>query len=155
MPSHHYKVMTNAFSREHLLDQGTKNGVRWEENGHEGVNWMRFSGALDKHLSANQDFHTDDADVATLKQMHDQYKQLRETHKQTMIPHVRGAMQRLKEKDTSNTGSHHTEYLQQAYAHLDANGGHHWAEKVSTLQGLNSKIKGIAKRLSDKGVKVE
>ena len=58
MTSHHYKVLTSAFSRTHLLDQGTKNGVRWEENGHEGVNWMRFSNALDKHLSANQPFPT-------------------------------------------------------------------------------------------------
>lgn len=155
MASHHYKVLTSAFSRTHLLDQGTKNGVRWEENGHEGVNWMRFSNALDKHLSANQPFHTDDADVQTLKQMHQQYTQIRETHKKTMIPHVRGAMQRLKEKDTTGMGKHHTEYLQQAYAHLDANGGHHWAEKVSTLHHLNSKIKGLTERLSAKGIEMK
>ena len=151
----HHKVLTNAFSRDHLMEHGMPNGVKWEESNHEGVNWMRFSNSLNRHLQDGNDFHTDGADAQQLQQMHKQYTNLKESHKQSMIPHVRGAMKKLKMDDQSDTSKHHTEYLQDAYKHLDANGGHQWAEKVQTLNHINGKLKDIGGRLQNMGIDVK
>lgn len=140
-----YKVLTNSFGRDYLLDQGKQNGVSWAEDKHEGKNWMRFSRALISHIDKGQPFDTDNADPDMLQQMKDQYHQLRDMHKQTMIPLLRGAMAKL-HSDGDGTKSP-MDYLPEAYKHLDANGGHVWADKLMTLQHLNKQIKGISDRL--------
>lgn len=146
----HHKVLSNAFGREHLLEQGKRNGVQWQEDSHEGVNWMRFSGAVSRHMDEGKDFHIDDSDPALLNQMLTHYKLLKEMHKRTMVPHVRAAMQKLR-MDSNDGSKGDMDYLNEAYAHLDANGGHHWSEKVSGLHSLNHHINHLTERLSKMG----
>lgn len=146
-PMMQYKVLTTAYSRAHLLDQGKKNGVDWEEDKqNEGINWLRFSTALIKFFKAGNSFYTDDSDAESLQLMLNNYKSIRELHKRTMIPLVRAAMSKL----ASNTGTHVVrpmELLPEAYKHLDNYGGQDWSNKVSTLVQLNNSIKYLTKRL--------
>lgn len=147
---HQYKVLTNALGREHLLEHGVNNGVDWNEDSHEGVNWMRFSRALVTHLDQGKQFDVDHVDPNILNKMAQHYMNLRELHKQTMIPHVRAAMSRLRSQDVS-THKGDMEYLHDAYDHLDKHGGHDWAEKVRTLHHLNTKIDEIQGKLERRG----
>lgn len=148
----HYRVLSNAYGRKELLEMGKNNGLSWQEdNGREGVNWMRFSRALVKHLDEGKHFDTDSTDTESLQSMLDQYTQLRDMHKQTMIPHVRAGLSKLHAKGEI-TSKDPMEYLPQVYDHLDANGGHIWAEKVRTLSNLNSQIKNITEKLSTRQV---
>lgn len=145
----HYEVLKNAHSREHLLEHAKNNGVSWDEHHqHEGVNWMRASGSLVDHLDKHEDFHLDDMDLDTANSMLDNYKQLREHHKSTMYPHLRSAMAKLhSEKADANTPP--LSLLDEAHAHLDANGGHVWREKVNTLSHFNRKIKYLDGRIQN------
>jgi len=149
----HYKALTNAYGKDHLLEQGRINGVDWQEHSHEGVNWMRFSGALHRHLDGGKDFHVDNTDPQTLATMLGHYKGLRDAHKQTMIPHVRAAMAKL-HADGGDGSKGPMDYLHEAYSHLEANGGHHWSEKVHSLNHLNNHISKLTDRLGGMGYKV-
>jgi hypothetical protein len=44
------------------------------------------------------------------------------------------------------------DYLQDAYNHLDANGGAVWGEKLNTLHHLNKQIKKLSDKLTSKQV---
>ncbi|MMZ43535.1 hypothetical protein D1872_50910 [compost metagenome] len=149
----HHSALTTAYNREHLVERGRANGVDWQEHGHEGINWMRFSTALHKHLDDGNEFHMDNDNPETLKQMLGHYTALRETHKQTMVPHIRAAMAKLHADHGDGTMSH-MDFLDQAYEHLEANGGHHWAEKVSVLSSLNKHINRLTDRLTKMGHQV-
>lgn len=140
-----YGILTNAYSRSHLIDQGKQNGVDWEESNDEGINWLRFSTALVKFLEAGNELHTDNADEGTLRSMFDNYNSIRELHKKTMIPHLRAAMSKL----SSDRGSEvrPMELLSEAYAHLDKYGGSTWADKVHTMSRLNTHISNLSRRL--------
>lgn len=141
-----YKVLKNTFDRESLLEQGKQNGVSWKEDKHDGVNWMRFSNALISHIDKGQPFDCDNADQGMVQQMKDHYHQLRDMHKQTMIPHIRGAMAKLyQDGDKSKSPM---DYLSEAYNHLDANGGSVWGEKLNTLHHLNTQIKKLSDKLT-------
>lgn len=147
---HQYHVLSNAYHKDHLIGQGEKNGIHWEKNDHEGVNWMRFSHALCQHLEGGNVFPIDDADPEILQDMLKQYIQLRDLHKRTMIPHIRSAMSKL-HSDRNDANLRPIDLLKEAHEHLSANGGHEWAEKVSTLTHLNSHISKLHKRLNDLG----
>lgn len=147
---HQHKVLTNVYSKEHLMEQGKKNMVAWNESNHEGVNWMRFSNALANHLDNGKDFHTDDHDVQGMKKMLEHYTALKELHKQSMVPHVRAAMTKLHSESTDTTKGL-MDHVKDAYVHLDANGGHVWAEKVSTLNHINKQINHLSSRLEKLG----
>jgi hypothetical protein len=146
-----YKVLAQAYSRSHLLDQGKKNGVDWDEDTkNEGINWLRFSIGLIKFLDAGNDFHTDNADEASLQAMLKNYQDIMELHKKTMVPHLRAAMSKL-QADKGTADSRPMEMLQEAYKHLDQYGGSAWADKVSTLSNLNSRVKNLSARLGKPG----
>lgn len=145
---HLYNVLTTAFDRDHLLQRGKDQGVGWNEDNHEGVNWMRFSRSLTRHLSDGKEFHVDETDPGTLQHMVDHLCHIRDLHKQTMVPHVRAAMTKLQSDDQTGNHKHYMEYLSNAYNHLDANGGHVWLEKVNTLRGLNSHINKLKHRIA-------
>lgn len=147
---HEYKVLTGAFGRDDLLEQGKNNAVNWQEDKHEGVNWLRFSRALIDHIDQGKPFHMDDADPEMLNQMLDQYHQIRDMHKQTMVPHVRAAMSKIHSL-RGDTSADPMSYLNEAYDHLEANGGHSWAEKVRTLTNLNNHIKKLSDRIHSTG----
>lgn len=141
-----YKVLTSAYSREHLIDQGTKNGINWDESKDDGVNWLRFSKALQSFLDANNDFYNDDADKATLTALLRSYTQIRELLKKTMIPHLRAAMSKLVSDDPTSI-NHPMEYLPEAYKLLDRTGGISWSHKINSLKHTNDQIKHLNKRL--------
>jgi hypothetical protein len=142
---HEFKVLSNAYDKNSLIEQGKQNGVNWTEDKHEGKNWMRFSSALVRHLDEGNDFDIEDSNPDSLNQMKDLYHQLRDLHKQSMVPHVRAAMSKI-HSEKGDDSKHPMDYLDDAYNHLDANGGHIWAEKVRTLNHFNQQIK----KLSDK-----
>ena len=146
---HHYKALTEAYPQEHLIEQGKLNGISWDEHNHSGINWMRFSRALTHHLDSGKEFHHDNAHPEGIKTMLSHYSQLREVHKQSMVPHVRAAMVKL---HSANSSMHPDELLSAAYKHLEANGGHAWAEKVATLHNINTQIGKLSSRLKDLGV---
>jgi len=146
-----HKVLSNAYSRKHLMEQGKKNNIPWEEHtGHEGVNWMRFSGSAVNHLNQGKSFHMEDTDPNVLRQVLNHYTQMKELHKQTMVPHVKAALQKLHENGGDKTKSH-MDYLPEVYAHLDKNGGHYWSEKVHALHSLNNHIEHMTTKLKDLG----
>jgi len=149
----HHAALTNAYNREHLLENGKANGIDWQEHSHEGVNWMRFSTALHRHLDEGNEFHMDNSDPETLKMLLSNYKNIREIHKKTMIPHIRAAMAKLHSEHGDGSLSH-MDFLDKAYEHLEANGGHHWAEKVNSLVSLNRHINSLTERLTKMGHEV-
>lgn len=149
----HHKALTNAYHKDHILSQGRVNGVDWQEHKHEGVNWMRFSTALQRHLDEGKEFHMDNTDPEALKQMLAGYQSIRDSHKSTMIPHIRAAMAKLHSEHNDGSLSH-MHFLDKAYEHLEANGGHAWAEKVSVLSSLNKHINKLTERLKSMGHEV-
>lgn len=145
---YHYAVLRNAFSRQGLMDHGVSNGVQWDEDSHEGVNWMRFSRSLCRHLNDDKPFHTDNLDLDTIKKMHSHYTQLRDLHVKAMIPHVKEGLRYLQQQDV-NTHKHPNEYLPEVYKHLKENGGHHWNHKIRTLVHINSRLKALGERMTN------
>ena len=143
---HDFEVLSNAHSRDALLEHSKNNGVHWEEHSHPGVNWMRASGSLTRHLDNKKDFHTDNLDRETTMSMLDSYTRLREDHKKTMVPSLRSAMAKI-HSDKGDTHAHPMDYLDDAHKHLEANGGHVWASKVHTLKHLNTQISHLSTRL--------
>jgi len=150
MGKHQYRALRNSVSREHLLQQGINNRLHWDEDKHEGVNWMRFSNALVNHLNEGKDFHLDDTDSSSLKAMLHHLSQAREYHKQTMIPHIKATMSKLYSESTDTTRNL-MDYIHDAHKHLEANGGHHWAEKLRTLSHMNKHIDSLTKRIREMG----
>jgi len=146
---HHYNALVSAYPRDHLMEQGKLNGITWEEHNNEGINWMRFSRSLQTHLDSGKDFYPDNAHPEGIKTMLNHYVQLRELHKQSMVPHLRAAMSKLhlERGNSSDTKG----LLDDAYKHLEANGGHIWAEKVSTLHNINTQISKLSNRLKEIG----
>lgn len=144
---HDFDVLSNTHSRESLIEHAKNNGVHWEEHHHPGVNWMRASGSLVRHLDNKKDFHTDNLDLDTAKGMLDNYSQLREHHKKTMVPHLRSAMAKI-HSDKGDPKAHPMDYLEDAHAHLEANGGKVWAEKLHTLRHLNHQVHHLSSRIS-------
>lgn len=129
------------------MEQGTKNGIIWEESNNTGVNWMRFSHALCKFLEEGNEFDVDDSDPQSLQEMLEYYTKLRDMHKKTMIPLVRSTMTKLySERGDSNLRP--IDLVKEAQKHLDANGGTGWSKKVSTLSSINAQIKAINNKLS-------
>lgn len=147
---HHYSALTTAYPREHLLEQGKLNGIKWDEHNHEGVNWMRFSHALHHHIDSGREFYPDNAHPEGIKTMLNHYTHLRELHKQSMVPHVRAAMSKL-HAERGQSSTHPNDLIHDAYKHLDSNGGHVWTEKVATLHQLNTQIGKLSNRLKDLG----
>lgn len=140
-----YGVLVSAYSRNHLLDQGRKNGVTWDEDNDEGINWLRFSMALVKFLNEGNAFYTDDADEETLNRLLESYSQIREIQKKLMIPHLRAAMSKISSE--RGTDVEPMEVLQEAYELLDRCGGTVWADKVQNLVGINKNIANLNTRL--------
>lgn len=145
-----HRVLANAYGRRHLIEQGKKNNIPWEESSHDGVNWMRFSGATINHINQGRDFHMEDSDPTLLRNMIVHLTKMKEMHKQTMVPHVRAALHKLHENG-GDPNKNPMDYLPEAYAHLEANGGHHWAEKIHTLNSLNAHISRMTKKVKDLG----
>jgi hypothetical protein len=149
----HHAALTGAYDKSHLLEHGRSNGIDWQEDGHEGVNWLRFSTALHRHLDGGGQFHLDNGDPEALKTMLNNYRGILDAHKKTMVPHVRAAMAKLYMEHGDGSKSH-MDFLKDAYEHLEANGGHQWAEKVSVLSNLNKHVNSLTERLSNMGHKV-
>ena len=146
---HHYNALTEAYPKDHLMEQGKLNGIHWEEHDHPGVNWLRFSAALQRHLDSGKDFYPDNAHPEGIRTMLNHYVHLRELHKQSMVPHIRAAMSKLYMDRGSNGNPE--DLLPETYKHLEANGGHVWADKMSTLHQLNSQIAKLSDRLKSSG----
>lgn len=145
-----HRVLSHAYSRSHIIEQTRKNSIPWEESGHEGVDWMRASGAVVNHLNQGRDFHLEDTEPEKMRQVLSHYTTMKEMHKETMIPHVKAALGKL-HQDGGDPSKNPIDYLPQVYAHLDQNGGHHWAEKVHTLHSLNRHIANLTTKLKDLG----
>lgn len=143
---HDFEVLANTHSRDALIEHAKNNGVHWEEHSHPGVNWMRASGSLSRHLSNGKDFHTDNLDRDTTMSMIKNYHEIREAHKKTMIPHLRSAMAKI-HNDKGDPNAHPMDYLDDAHAHLEANGGKVWSDKIHTLRHLNHQIQHLSHRL--------
>ena len=47
--------MLGSHSRDEVMDFAKKNGVQWVEHSHVGINWMRASIAIQKHIDSNGD----------------------------------------------------------------------------------------------------
>lgn len=47
--------MLGSHSRDEVMDFAKKNGVQWTEHSHVGINWMRASIAIQKHIESNGD----------------------------------------------------------------------------------------------------
>lgn len=45
--------MLGSHSRDEVMDFAKKNGVQWSEHSHAGINWMRASIAIQKHIDSN------------------------------------------------------------------------------------------------------
>ena len=45
--------MLGSHSRDEVMDFAKKNGVQWAEHSHVGINWMRASIAIQKHIDSN------------------------------------------------------------------------------------------------------
>lgn len=145
--SQEYEVLSGANSRDSLIEHAKRNGVKWEEHPHEGVNWMRASRAMVRHLNSGKQIDTDDMDPETIKVMLDHYKVIRDHHKKTMVPHVRSAMYKLY-SEKGDPSLNPTDLINEAHAHLRENGGRVWAEKVSTLSHLNNQISKLSEKLA-------
>ena len=48
-------LLSSGHSRNSLIEFAKKNGVTWKESDHEGVNWMRASMAIQKHMENHPD----------------------------------------------------------------------------------------------------
>lgn len=140
-----YKILTSSYSRSHLLDQGKKNGVSWEEDKNEGINWLRFSVALIKYLNDGNEFYTDDADEETLNKLLECYNQIKEIQKKLMIPHLRAAMSKISSERGTDVAP--MDVLNDAYKLLDQSGGKVWSDKVQSLVSINQAISGLNSRL--------
>lgn len=44
-------LLGKGYSREDIMEQAEKSGVTWKKNDHAGINWMRASMAIQKHLN--------------------------------------------------------------------------------------------------------
>lgn len=141
-----YEVLARTHSREALLKYAIDNGVQWEESNHPGVNWMRASASIIEHLNNNKAFFTDNITPEIAQQLLDMYAKVELLHKKTMIPHLRSAMQKLKEEDSA-TASHSMDKLADAHIHLAANGGSVWADKIFILRTLHTQMKFLEERV--------
>lgn len=146
---HQYKVLTSANGRDQLLEHAKANGVHWEESPHEGVNWMRASKGIIRHLDNGKEFDTDNMPAENIQTMLDHYKVLRDHHKESMVPHLRSAMAKL-HADKGDPSLNPMDLLDEAHVHLKANGGKVWAEKLNTLNHLNTQIRNLTTKLNKK-----
>ncbi|AYP68561.1 hypothetical protein EalM132_00047 [Exiguobacterium phage vB_EalM-132] len=135
----HHRVIANNFHRSDVIDHAKRNGVQWETNNHEGVNWMRASTAIVHHINNGGDFHTEHTDVETAKKMLHHYESLRELHKKDMVPHIRSTVAKLYH-ESADKHIPNEELVDKAHEHLEANGGHIWSAKMHTLRHLNTSI---------------
>lgn len=142
-----YQVLSNTHSRESLLNYAQQNGIQWDEDNHEGVNWLRASSAIVRHLENKKEFITDNLTPALIEELHQKYTELSEIHRRTMIPHLRSAMQKLKEE--GDGASQDMDMLEEAHIHLAANGGAVWADKLFMLRAINSQLEYLEKRAKD------
>lgn len=142
----HHKVLSSNFHRSDIIEHAKKNGVQWEQDSHEGVNWMRVSHAIVNHVNEGKDFHTDHVDSDTHQKMLEHYTSLRDLHKKDMIPHIRSTVAKLY-SESPNKQLSNQELVDMAHEHLDANGGHVWAEKMHTLRHLNTHIENLKNKL--------
>ncbi len=147
---HQYQVLSNAHGREQLMEHAKANGVNWEPHSHDGVNWMRASTGMVRHLEDGKDFDTDQMDEHSIRTMLDHYHVIRDKHKQTMIPHLRSAMAKL-HADKGDPSLNPMDLLDDAHEHLKANGGQAWAEKTNNLNHLNSQINTLTSKLTKMG----
>lgn len=134
-----FDTLVNAYSPDFLMEQGKAQGIQWNEDSKKEINWFRFCQALMGFLKGGSHLDLSGIDEDTAGQMLDHYTQLRELHKQSMIPHLRDAMSKLyaEASDPSKTPE---DYIQGAYEHLENKGGRAWADKISTLTHLNTQI---------------
>src|SRR5690606_4479580 len=137
---HQYRILTNAHSREHLLEYAKSNGIQWEEISDEGINWMRASIAIVRHIDSGKEFDMDNIDEQTAQAMLEHYKSLKQFHKQTMVPLLRSAMAKLY-AEKGDPSSSPMDLIDEAHDHLRDNGGEVWAEKLRTLHHINTQIK--------------
>lgn len=133
-----YKVLATTHSREALLNYAEQNGVEWEESNHEGVNWMRASASIVKHLDNKKEFFTDNLTPELIQSLTEMYTKLKEVHQTSMIPTLRSAMQKLKEE--ADPATHPMDTLEDAHVHLAANGGATWADKIFVLRTINTQL---------------
>ena len=58
------KVITDllgkGYTRSDLMEQAKKSGVTWKESDHEGINWMRASMAIQKHINTQSTTQQDE-----------------------------------------------------------------------------------------------
>jgi hypothetical protein len=145
---HQYEVLTGSHHRDDILTHAKSNGVGWDEDNHEGVNWMRASSAIINHIDRGRSFHVDNLDFNTANKMMSHYTKLREDHKSTMIPHLRSAMSKLHaEKGDANTSP--MDLIDEAHDHLRENGGQVWSDKLHTLNHLNTQIRHLSTRMAE------
>jgi hypothetical protein len=147
---HQYRVLSGAHGREQLLEHAKANGVNWEEHSHEGVNWMRASKGIIRHIDNGKEFDTDNMDEHTVRTMLDHYNIIRDNHKQTMVPHLRSAMAKL-HADKGDPSLNPMDLIDEAHTHLKNNGGKVWADKLHTLNHLNTQIRGLNAKLVKMG----
>lgn len=50
---HQLVDLLSKHGRQSVMDFAEKNGVDWKKNSHEGINWMRASMAIQKHMQSN------------------------------------------------------------------------------------------------------
>lgn len=146
-----FEVLSSANGREQLLEHAKANGVRWEEHSHPGVNWMRASTSMVRHLNSGKEIDTDNMDKESLQAMLDHYKVIRDHHKNSMIPHIRSAMSKL-HADKGDPSLNPMDLLDEAHEHLKSNGGKVWADKLSTLHSLNHHISSLSEKLNSKNI---
>lgn len=142
-----YRVLANTHSREALLNYMTQNGIQWEESNNEPVNWLRASMSLARHLDGKGEFITDNLTPELIQDLTQRYTELLEVHKKSMLPHIRSAMQKLREEGDGTEQD--MDLLQEAHVHLAKYGGATWADKIHTLRVLNTNLDYLEKRASD------
>lgn len=49
------QLLSSGNSKDIIVDFAKKNGVSWSESSHEGINWMRASMAIQKHMESHSD----------------------------------------------------------------------------------------------------
>lgn len=146
--SHHHRVLSDLYTREHLMERGKENGLQWEDHPHEGVNWMRFTNALKGHLQEDGHFHTGETDVESLERMKHHYGEIKKLHRKQMAEHIKQVMTKL-HMENEDPNKRPEDFLDEAHSHLEANGGHLWSENVRTLHNLNHHIGQLEHRIKN------
>lgn len=134
-----YDSLVSTYSREFLMSTGKDQGIMWKEDKDDSINWFRFSQALMGFLRDGQQLDLDNVDEDTAQQMLDHYTGIRDLHKQSMIPHLRDAMSKMY-SEAGNSGKSPSDYVSQAYEHLENKGGRVWANKMDVLNHINGQI---------------